>query len=194
MATVHSITANSRKDEGKGASRRLRLSGHVPAIVYGAKIEPQCIQFEHNHLWMASQNEWFYSSILSLSVDGTVQKVRYGSNVDSQWLKTHPVSGLPVIGITLPHWQKVVDLAIAAHAVVPDNGILGWDIALTPDGATLIECNENTGHGLYQLASGRGILNADFAPAFTAVKARNIALISAFDARRKAYQRAKARA
>ena len=75
MATVHNITANSRKDEGKGASRRLRLSGHVPAIVYGAKIEPQCIQFEHNHLWMASQNEWFYSSILSLSVDGTVQKV-----------------------------------------------------------------------------------------------------------------------
>ena len=75
MATVHNITASSRKDEGKGASRRLRLSGHVPAIVYGAKQEPQCIQFEHNHLWMASQNEWFYSSILELSVDGNVQKV-----------------------------------------------------------------------------------------------------------------------
>lgn len=75
MATVHNITANSRKDEGKGASRRLRLSGHVPAIVYGAKQEPQSIQFEHNHLWMASQNEWFYSSILELSVDGTMQKV-----------------------------------------------------------------------------------------------------------------------
>jgi large subunit ribosomal protein L25 len=75
MATVHNITASSRKDEGKGASRRLRLSGHVPAIVYGAKQEPQTIQFEHNHLWMASQNEWFYSSILELSVDGKVQKV-----------------------------------------------------------------------------------------------------------------------
>jgi large subunit ribosomal protein L25 len=75
MATVHNITASSRKDEGKGASRRLRLSGYVPAIVYGAKQEPQCIQFEHNHLWMASQNEWFYSSILELSVDGKVQKV-----------------------------------------------------------------------------------------------------------------------
>ena len=75
MATVHSITANNRKDEGKGASRRLRLSGHVPAIIYGAKLEPQCIQFEHNHLWMASQNEWFYSSILELSIDGAVQKV-----------------------------------------------------------------------------------------------------------------------
>ena len=75
MATMHNITASSRKDEGKGASRRLRLSGHVPAIVYGAKQDPQCVQFEHNHLWMASQNEWFYSSILELSVDGKVQKV-----------------------------------------------------------------------------------------------------------------------
>ena len=143
-----------------------------------------------------SDNFWQKGSLISLvdPMTGVVQKVRYGSNVESQWLGTHPVTGLPAKGITLPHWQKVIDLAIAAHAVVPDNGILGWDIALTPDGATLIECNENTGHGLYQLASGRGVLNADFAPAFAAVKARNAALIAAFDSRRKAYQTAKARA
>ena len=143
-----------------------------------------------------SDNFWQNGSLISLvdPATGVVQKVRYGSNVETQWLDVHPVTGLPAKGITLPHWQKVVDLAIAAHAVVPDNGILGWDIALTPDGATLIECNENTGHGLYQLASGRGILNPDFAPAFAAVKARNASLIAAFDTRRKAYQTAKARA
>ena len=39
-----------------------------------------------------------------------------------------------------------------------------------------------------------GVLNADFAPAFAAVKARNATLIAAFDSRRKAYQTAKARA
>ena len=75
MATNHSITATGRKDEGKGASRRLRRSGQVPAIVYGAHQEPQSVQVEHNHLWLASQNEWFYSAILDLSVDGKVQKV-----------------------------------------------------------------------------------------------------------------------
>ena len=74
MAT-HNITATSRKVEGKGASRRLRHSGQVPAIVYGAKAEPENVQVEHNHLWLASQNEWFYSSILQLSVDGKSQKV-----------------------------------------------------------------------------------------------------------------------
>jgi large subunit ribosomal protein L25 len=74
MAT-HKITATSRKVEGKGASRRLRHSGQVPAIVYGAKAEAETVQVEHNQLWLASQNEWFYSSILQLSVDGKTQKV-----------------------------------------------------------------------------------------------------------------------
>ena len=72
---IHNITASNRKDEGKGASRRLRRSGHAPAIVYGAGEAPQSIQFEHNALWLASQNEWFYSSILTLGIDGKDQKV-----------------------------------------------------------------------------------------------------------------------
>ena len=71
----HKLVAASRKDEGKGASRRLRRSGHVPAIVYGGHQDPQSIQVEHNHLWLTSQNEWFYSSILSLEVDGKAQQV-----------------------------------------------------------------------------------------------------------------------
>ena len=74
MAT-HNITATSRKVEGKGASRRLRHSGKVPAIVYGAQASPENVQLEHTALWLASQNEWFYSSILQLSVDGKSQKV-----------------------------------------------------------------------------------------------------------------------
>lgn len=74
MAT-HNITATSRKVEGKGASRRLRHGGQVPAIVYGAKASPANVQIEHNHLWLASQNEWFYSSILQLSIDGKSEKV-----------------------------------------------------------------------------------------------------------------------
>ena len=71
----HKLVAASRKDEGKGASRRLRRSGQVPAIVYGGHQDPLSIQVEHNHLWLTSQNEWFYSAILDLEVDGKVQKV-----------------------------------------------------------------------------------------------------------------------
>jgi large subunit ribosomal protein L25 len=75
MATQHNISATSRKDEGKGASRRLRRSGQVPAVVYGADVQPQNIQFEHTRLWLDTQNEWFYSSILHLEIDGKATKV-----------------------------------------------------------------------------------------------------------------------
>jgi len=70
----HIIKATSRKVEGKGASRRLRHAGQVPAVVYGASAEPAAIQIEHNHLWLASQNEWFYASILDLVIDGKAEK------------------------------------------------------------------------------------------------------------------------
>jgi len=75
MAKTHAITVEKRNDEGKGASRRLRRAGFVPAIVYGGEVKPVSIQIQHKDVWMASQNEWFYSSILDLSLSGDVQKV-----------------------------------------------------------------------------------------------------------------------
>lgn len=71
----HKITAASRKDEGKGASRRLRRAGQLPAIVYGGDATPQNIQLNQEKVWVASQQEWFYSSIIDLEVDGKVQPV-----------------------------------------------------------------------------------------------------------------------
>ncbi|MHA6205575.1 50S ribosomal protein L25/general stress protein Ctc [Dyella soli] len=75
MATTHEIKAQGRKDEGKGASRRLRHAGFVPAVVYGAGSAPESIQIEHNTILLAAKNEWFFSSVLDLNVDGKVQKV-----------------------------------------------------------------------------------------------------------------------
>ena len=74
MAT-HVINVERREGEGKGASRRLRRDGNVPAIVYGGGVDPVNIQLNHEKLWLAQQNEWFYSSILDLSLNGEVQKV-----------------------------------------------------------------------------------------------------------------------
>ncbi len=75
MATIHEITAERRTDQGKGASRRLRRAGKVPAIVYGAGRDAENIQFDHLKLSLAARNEWFASSILDLLVDGNRQKV-----------------------------------------------------------------------------------------------------------------------
>jgi large subunit ribosomal protein L25 len=71
----HTIKAASRTAEGKGASRRLRHAAQLPAIVYGANAAPQSIQIEHESIWLASQHEWFYSSLLNLDIDGKVEQV-----------------------------------------------------------------------------------------------------------------------
>ena len=55
MATTHEIKVERRADEGKGASRRLRLAGKIPAIVYGGELKPVSIQLEHEPVWLASQ-------------------------------------------------------------------------------------------------------------------------------------------
>ncbi|MEP6484522.1 MAG: 50S ribosomal protein L25/general stress protein Ctc [Rudaea sp.] len=75
MATKHELPAESRNDEGKGASRRLRRANKVPAIVYGNSKDPASIQLDHNTAWLASQHEWFYSAILDLNVEGATQRV-----------------------------------------------------------------------------------------------------------------------
>lgn len=75
MATSHKIEVELRDAGGKGASRRLRHAGKVPAIVYGGDLEPKSIQMDHNTVWLLSQNEWFYSAILDLSLNGDVQPV-----------------------------------------------------------------------------------------------------------------------
>lgn len=71
----HTISATGRKDQGKGASRRLRHAAQIPAIIYGGHADPVSIQLPHEKVWVASQHEWFYASILSLDVDGTVEQV-----------------------------------------------------------------------------------------------------------------------
>jgi len=75
MATTHEIKVERRDNDGRGASRRLRNTGKVPAIVYGGELAPVSIEILHNDVWLASQHEWFYSAILDLSLNGDVQKV-----------------------------------------------------------------------------------------------------------------------
>lgn len=69
------ISADKRTLQGKGASRRLRGSGKVPAIIYGGEQEPQSIEMDHNDLFHKLKLEAFHASILSLSVAGKAEQV-----------------------------------------------------------------------------------------------------------------------
>ena len=70
------LHAQNRADFGKGASRRLRrLKDLMPAVVYGGNSDPVSISISHKDILKASQNEAFYSHIISLEIDGTAEDV-----------------------------------------------------------------------------------------------------------------------
>lgn len=76
MSVDFTLHAKGREVSGKGASRRLRrLTGEVPAIVYGGKKDPQSITLIHKDVIKALENEAFYSHIISLDVDGKSEDV-----------------------------------------------------------------------------------------------------------------------
>ena len=68
MAEKFDLIAEIREDAGKGASRRLRREGKVPAIIYGAGRPPRALVFDHNRVIQQLENEKFYSSVLNIKV------------------------------------------------------------------------------------------------------------------------------
>ncbi len=72
--SIFELEAESRTDQGKGASRRLRREGMVPAVIYGADQDPQSISLKHSEVIKRLQHEAFYAHILTVNVDGKVNK------------------------------------------------------------------------------------------------------------------------
>lgn len=69
------VIAFPRKEQGTGASRRLRLAGQTPGIVYGGTAAPLNIALDHNALYHALKKETFHASILDLEIEGKVEQV-----------------------------------------------------------------------------------------------------------------------
>ena len=69
------VIAFKRTLQGTGASRRLRISGQTPGIVYGGAAPAVNLTLDHNALYHALKKEAFHASILDLEIDGQVEKV-----------------------------------------------------------------------------------------------------------------------
>ncbi|HEY8025529.1 MAG TPA: 50S ribosomal protein L25/general stress protein Ctc [Burkholderiaceae bacterium] len=69
------VVAFARKEQGSGASRRLRNAGQTPGIIYGGTTAPVNVALDHNALYHALKKETFHSSILDLELDGKVEQV-----------------------------------------------------------------------------------------------------------------------
>ena len=69
------FVAFERAKQGTGASRRLRITGRTPGIVYGGTGQPQLIELDHNALWHALKKETFHSTILDMEFNANTSKV-----------------------------------------------------------------------------------------------------------------------
>lgn len=91
MENLFEVQAELRSDAGKGASRRLRHAGSVPAIIYGGDDAPMPIKVDHNLFLRHLQEEAFYAHILTVSVDGKKHQVVLKD------LQRHPASDTKIM-------------------------------------------------------------------------------------------------
>jgi len=71
---MFTINAELRDETGKGASRRLRHEGKIPAILYGNDKKSQSLTLDHDEIIHHLENDSFYSQILSLIANGKRQR------------------------------------------------------------------------------------------------------------------------
>ena len=69
--------------------------------------------------------------------------------------KTTAIANKPVTFFKIPMYKESVELAKKVSKIVKEVRYVGWDIALTPKGPTIIEGNEYPGHDIYQLPAHR---------------------------------------
>ena len=128
MAKSHEIKVARRDVQGKGASRRLRHAGVIPGIVYGGDLEPVMVEFNHNEIWLAQHNDWFYSSIIGLNLDGDVQKVLLRD------IQRHPYKQLIMhLDFQRVNENEVLNATVPLHFVNEDVSPAGKaaDVAVT---------------------------------------------------------------
>jgi large subunit ribosomal protein L25 len=106
MTITFELNAEPRGKLGKGASRRLRRAGQVPAILYGGGQEPQPLVLSHQDVLNQMKNEAIYSHVLTLRVDDRAESVVLRD------LQRHPFK--PTI-LHLDFLRVSADRALRAH-------------------------------------------------------------------------------
>lgn len=74
---------------------------------------------------------------------GIVSTHGYDANM-KMYIK-HPLSGVQFLGFNIPNWNEAVQRVKDAHKLIPECGLLGWDIAITKTGIEVIEANDCPG-------------------------------------------------
>ena len=97
---------------------------------------------------------------IAAAVDLATGRLGLASNLGMDcslgWLDRHPSSGAQIAGFRLPNWDDFQAFAERAHRAFSDRILVGWDIAITPDGLILVEGNGAPDLDIMQRAYRRG--------------------------------------
>ncbi|MCG8433252.1 MAG: 50S ribosomal protein L25/general stress protein Ctc [Gammaproteobacteria bacterium] len=134
------LNAEIRTEQGKGASRRLRRDGKVPAILYGARKDPQSIVFDHNELLRSLEHEAFYSHILTINLGGEQQQAiikdlqRHPARLQVMHMDLQRVSADEEIRVNVPlHFiNEETSVGVKEQGGVISHNMIDVEIACLP--------------------------------------------------------------
>ena len=69
-AAMHNVTAKPRSESGKGAARRLRHSGQVPAVAYGKELVATSLSVTPKDIVTVLKSERGQNTVLQMKVEG----------------------------------------------------------------------------------------------------------------------------
>lgn len=90
-------------------------------------------------------------------ISGMISSPAVYSDITKQDEVKHPITGVQIVGFQVPFWQECIEMVKNAAKMHPQNRTIGWDIAITESGPTLIEGNHDWCKLLWQLPVKQGL-------------------------------------
>jgi large subunit ribosomal protein L25 len=116
MSETLKLAAETRARAGKGASRAVRRTGRVPAVIYGAGQPAVTIHVEEKLLVRQLSSGHFMNSIVELTVDGGAAVRTLPRDV-----QFHPVTDRPIhVDFLRVSADAVITVAVPVHFVDED--------------------------------------------------------------------------
>jgi large subunit ribosomal protein L25 len=122
MRISFTFGADPREMQGKGASRRLRHTGKVPAILYGGHKDAQALVLDQQNLLTMISDERFYSSIVQVKITNGMQQEAIVKDV-----QMHPAKKdlpefleLDMSGMSLNETKFLSDIPLPPGVAIPE--------------------------------------------------------------------------
>ncbi|MBR6800297.1 MAG: hypothetical protein IKM61_00910 [Eubacteriaceae bacterium] len=119
--------------------------------VYNKNTDTVAIPFSFVRIGRGGFVDNYHSGGMTSKIDVETGKILYNcSDRNNDVFETHPITGVKFVGFEIPMWEEVKSMCLSAARKFPQIGYVGWDVALTPTGALLIEGNAYPGYDVPQ--------------------------------------------